>query len=394
MMENRNSDFAIDINNKSSNNDTNDTENIKKDSCLLPCDIARDILPLYAEGLTSETTAEAIRLHLKECRACSEALAAMSDGDNSIAAAIENDIAYDLNDGVKLQEKSESKTTDTAEIDYLKKVRKKGLITAAVFAAVAALLLCGFWYIKFFLYSGTTDAASLNYTVDVDGNVITFSGSAKDSSTAVSDVIFDCQNGKVVISAKKEPKVFWNSRDFFDTFVVVGDLNEIWVGDTIVWEYGQWIDPDVSRLYAAKTPYIGDISAIGKVASAVGVPYHYGAFTNELQTSEEPYGWTIKMSEPLKTEEINMTQYVKMMKCDAVLLIALIDNLGYVTWEYNFYDGHVTDGVSGAKNDEKALIGDTLTVTEEEASKMTGMDIKSCAGSARQLNSVLNKLQY
>lgn len=393
-MENGNSDFTIDINNKSSNNDVNDSENIKKDSCLLPCDIARDLLPLYAEGLTSETTSEALMMHLKECRACSEALAAMSDDDNSIAAAIEKDIAFDLNESAKSQEKSESKTSDNVEIDYLKKIRKKGVITAALFAAAAVLLLCGFWYIKFFLYSGTADAGSLNYTVDVDGNVITFSGSTKDSSTAVSDVIFDCQNGKVIISAKKEPKVFWNSRDFFDTFMVVGDLNEIWVGDTIVWEYGQWIDPDVSRLYAAKTPYVGDISAIGKAASAVGVTYHYGAFTNELQTSEEPYGWTIKMSEPLKTEEINMTQYAKMMQRDAALLIALIDNLGYVTWEYSFYDSSVVDGVSGAKNAEKVLICDTLTVTAEEASQITGMDIKSCAQSARQLNSVLNKLQY
>lgn len=332
----------------------------------LPCAVIRDILPLYAEKLVSETTQNTVKAHLDSCEECAKAFAAMDCDENEIKNAASNQ--------------------NIEEIDYLKKVKKRGIMSALICAAAAVLILCGVWYVKFFMYSGAATADSLDYAVDIDNNVITFSGSAKDKSMAVSDVKFDYENGKVVISAKKQPKVFWNSSDFFSTFMVSGQFNEVWVGDSIIWERGVWIEPDVSRLYAAKTPYIGDISAIGKAALAVGVPYHYGNFTNELQTSEEPYGWTIKITEPLKTDEINIIQYNEMMKRDVALLMALIDNLGYVTFEYGFYD---TTGES-----VKSIIYDTFTITAEQASEIFGFNVKSCADSAQQLSNVLDKIQY
>lgn len=36
----------------------------------LPCEIVRDLLPLYLEGLTSEETSRAVRAHLEACPAC------------------------------------------------------------------------------------------------------------------------------------------------------------------------------------------------------------------------------------------------------------------------------------------------------------------------------------
>ena len=40
----------------------------------LPCEIIRDLLPSYVDGLTSEVTNEAICEHIKSCDACKETL--------------------------------------------------------------------------------------------------------------------------------------------------------------------------------------------------------------------------------------------------------------------------------------------------------------------------------
>ena len=38
----------------------------------IPCEIIQDLMPMYADGLTSETTDREIRSHLEECETCRE----------------------------------------------------------------------------------------------------------------------------------------------------------------------------------------------------------------------------------------------------------------------------------------------------------------------------------
>ena len=43
-------------------------------NCTCDCNIVRDLLPLYADGETSEATSEMIKEHLSECEECRKAL--------------------------------------------------------------------------------------------------------------------------------------------------------------------------------------------------------------------------------------------------------------------------------------------------------------------------------
>ena len=38
----------------------------------IPCEVIRDLLPLYADGLTSEASGQEIREHLEQCGECRE----------------------------------------------------------------------------------------------------------------------------------------------------------------------------------------------------------------------------------------------------------------------------------------------------------------------------------
>ena len=84
----------------------------------LPCYIVRDMLPQYAEDLLEPKSAEDVRLHLEECEDCSSLYAQMTSPEPEVEA-------------------------DTAEVDYLKKVRKnsKRIIIAA--CVIVALIACG-----------------------------------------------------------------------------------------------------------------------------------------------------------------------------------------------------------------------------------------------------------
>ena len=43
------------------------------------CEIVRDLLPLYAEGLTSEASNEFVEKHLKDCAECTQLLKDMRE---------------------------------------------------------------------------------------------------------------------------------------------------------------------------------------------------------------------------------------------------------------------------------------------------------------------------
>ncbi|MBR2736925.1 MAG: zf-HC2 domain-containing protein [Firmicutes bacterium] len=68
----------------------------------LPCEIVRDLLPLYLEDLTGAETRERVDLHLQYCQECSEYLSFLRQGEPSF---LEED--------------------ETEQIDYLKQVRRR-----------------------------------------------------------------------------------------------------------------------------------------------------------------------------------------------------------------------------------------------------------------------------
>lgn len=96
-------------------------------------------------------------------------------------------------------------------------------------------------------------------------------------------------------------------------------------------------------------------------------------YTNELQTSAEPYGWTLDFETRISAK--NESASHEIMAADSYVMLAVIDNLGYVTWRYTTDVGQ-----------------QEYTVTAEDAAAVTGKDIKQCAASASELQSLMQSL--
>ena len=55
------------------------------------CDLIRDLLPLYLDGVCSDASRRAVKAHLAGCADCRRALAEIVNIDNRYLANIENE---------------------------------------------------------------------------------------------------------------------------------------------------------------------------------------------------------------------------------------------------------------------------------------------------------------
>ena len=99
-----------------------------KKTDTLPCEVVRDLLPLYLENLTGAETREMIDQHLTECSECSQYISMMKDGESSASDAEEE---------------------DCKEIDYLKQIRKKSRrkYTISLLCVFLVLLMGALYFI-------------------------------------------------------------------------------------------------------------------------------------------------------------------------------------------------------------------------------------------------------
>ena len=82
----------------------------------LTCGVVRDLLPSYVEGLTSPESNTAVERHLSECPDCAQLRTALAGAPKQAAPE------------------------DAKEVDYLKKVKRRGWRRVAAAVAVTVLL--------------------------------------------------------------------------------------------------------------------------------------------------------------------------------------------------------------------------------------------------------------
>ena len=297
----------------------------------LSCEVVRDLLPSYLDGVASGETKAAVERHMEECPDCRETLR-------------------------RMKEPKETALTEEKEIDYLKKVRRRSSRKVAVILGIVVLLSMAAM-LRLFYIGFPVDSRAIAAVVTVRDGTVRLTGTLTDSGQSVCRAnITQNEDGGVEVQ-------------------MYASVPSVSVNGLVLWENGEAIDWLTARLYEAKNPYVGDMSANANIASLLRVGNRVGSFTNELQTDAEPYGWTLLLDDPIAAENEKSTKE-EMRRCSCVLL-AEIENLGTVTWKYETEAG------------EK-----TFTVTASDASKLAGQDIKTCAASASELQNLLNDLGF
>jgi len=321
----------------------------------IPCEMIQDILPLYAESLTSEVTNREVEEHLADCEICRE-------NKNRLMMTLE-------------QESNRRQQEGKKEIDYLKKVRRAGKKNIAVTLGVvfALFLVC---MVKVFVIGSPSENFAVLFT-NVYEDRVEIGGMCYNSAMTYRDYkVKTLSDGstKLVIYTALPSVVGWSGN-----FTITLDLEEIGtqiqVGDVTVKADGTVIGGRANAVYGAKNPYVGDMVANGRLVQALGLTNVLGGATNELQTAAEPYGWTFHFTDAVRNSLI----FDEQMRAYACALIAMTENLSEVRWTYTV---ELSEGAVVREN----------SITAEECSDMAGADIKSFAESPEKVQELLDIL--
>ena len=268
----------------------------------LTCGVVRDLLPSYVEGLTSQETNTAVERHLADCPDCTRLRA---------------DLAGE----------TPPPPEEVKEVDYLKKVKRRGRRRVVAAVAVTVLVLALGIAAKLFLIGSPANWDTWeNYNFTARTNVpnqldISFYPDEL-PDTAYYNWNVTNENGIVRVSARKVlPSVFHDTSEHWEHISLSG-VREVWVANQLVWQGGVVISPQMDRVYQTKTPYVGNASAVGQVVSAGRFDW-LGDYTMELQTSAQPYRLTLNFSDPQSSQAFHLQDLYQ----DMAAALAVIGNL-------------------------------------------------------------------
>lgn len=275
----------------------------------LSCGVVRDLLPSYVENLLGEESKEAVDRHLENCPECRERkedMAAPTGAEETAEAA--------------------------KEVDFLRRVKKGTVKKIALAVVCTVLLVVGGYLLKEFVIGRTPEAEYIsieNPQVDAENNL-----------NLLADTYWGAYELRGLKSTEENGILTYTAREVrvnpFQTAqggyrkqiplsIPLKGLDEVWICGRLVWQDGVVIDRDTLLLLDAKTPYCGDVAALGRIANILQIG-NLGPYTTELQTSKEPYCWTLNFSRQMSQPE------EALMRRNMYVILALVDNLGEVQY--------------------------------------------------------------
>ncbi|MBR1780770.1 MAG: DUF4825 domain-containing protein [Oscillospiraceae bacterium] len=334
---------------------------------ILPCEIVRDLLPSYVDGLTSETSNEAVLDHLDTCEGCREIYRQMRLPAPVPAVGGE------------------------AVPDHLRKMRRvhRRWLAAAI---SIVLVVLGVLAVRLFVVGSVDYAADPRVTVQTEesGQIVQISAHNPYGRFRKLRIKFERKEirdvGSVLFCTPySSVSLFSSDSDVFAQYVLdpgeelqavvmirpTGKGTEWYDRGDVAWYRGESIDMLASFLWKWYNPYVGDASADDNL---VGLTLEYTAYDEKafhlrLQTAEEPYGMTVVFDEPLYPRE-------EKLQAIGCILLAQIGNLDHVTIEYSDTQGQTQ----------------LYTLTAGEASKLLGVDVKTVGTDLLAVQAMLDQL--
>lgn len=156
------------------------------------CEIIRDLLPLYIEGLTSNSSNEEIKKHLDTCKECKTFYQEMEGEIQKLPKA------------------------DVRELDFLKKIRRKNLRTVFIVAGTVAVVMLVL--VMFFAVGFSASSEDIDMTYQLTGKHLEIDLKLKNGQDLICSgdhrFVYD-DNGKV-IGVESRYKPVWVFNNPFD----------------------------------------------------------------------------------------------------------------------------------------------------------------------------------
>lgn len=231
----------------------------------LTCAVVEDLLPSYAEGLTSPETngargAPPGRVQRVQRKACRHA-----------------------------RPEPEQEREETAkEVDYLKKVKRRGWKRVALAVVLTVLVLLGALAAKVFLIGSPADAQSMGLNVWTEDGVLWVEVTSGVSANAYWGWETEVENGTAHITAREGLVSGLHPDACGKISVPLEGVEEVYLCGRLIWQEGEIIQNRTLALYNARTQYTGDAVALGRIAQELDIESVMGPFSNILKTDQPP----------------------------------------------------------------------------------------------------------
>ncbi len=150
---------------------------------------------------------------------------------------------------------------------------------------------------KLFVIGYPTESYVLTYT-DVNGEQVNVGGVMADSAAVYRGYKLVQEDGERGWSSIPVCRHSGTEAGTFNLELALpGGGMDLNIQGITIKSNGDLISSLANELYRARNPYIGDASADGRLSGTLGISRELGSFKNELQTSGEPYGWTLNFEE-------------------------------------------------------------------------------------------------
>ncbi len=290
----------------------------------IPCEMIQDLLPLYVDKLTSEASNREVEAHLDTCADCRNIYERMGK---------EPELTGNL--------------CELPEIEYFRQVKRRNrrAVAGAVFAVLfisAIVLLC-----RFFVIGVPVEGYYAAVTVEEDEILV--EGMLVDSAFVFSRYRIEETDGeKRLVIYGRLPS--FGRGDAAFSFALPQYEQTLVVNGMRILPDATVIEKQTQQLFEAKNPYIGDISADGRISALLGIGEKLGNFKTVLQTTEEPYSWTFEFEDEWQTSDEEWKN--EKMENFAYVLLALIENCGEIHWSYQMEGTTYTRTVDAADVEE------------------------------------------
>lgn len=273
----------------------------------LTCGVVRDLLPSYVENLLGEESREAVDRHLEHCPECTAQKDAMS------APA------------------EEAETVK--EVDFLKRVKKGTFKKIALAVVCTAAVLLGVFALKIFVIGTPLQPQSVAVVIAEvhEDNRLYLSLISPSSGNAFHDWKVETKDGVASITARDVLVSPLYSSGQAELYVPLNFVQEVWLGGTsgrLIWKEGVLITQKTLDLVEARTPYVGDASALGRIANLLEISQSLGPYTTSLRTSSQPYVWTLEFQESFSEKDHQLMRYYMYQ------MLALVENLDKMAYTY------------------------------------------------------------
>ena len=332
----------------------------------LTCAIVRDLLPSYVDGLTCAETNEAVEAHLAACSDCAALHAALAAPE-------------------------EQRQEQTREVDYLKAVKRRGgrrvflaiLCTALVFALGIAA--------KLFVIGEEATREGMSWSTQQAGGALELRVFSTSSADAYRSVDVETNDGIVNITVHKVlVSPLYRTADERLRIPLDG-VREVYLAGELLWQEGTVVFEQTSELFGAKTPYLGDVSAISRITELLPIRAELGGFTHSLKTDARPYRWTLEFTPGADgaygQNKDAMLEY-------APLMLALVENLDEVGWAWTDRLGQAHSAVLTLDEANAALPEWVAAYNAEYGEDLTPLpgvkDYADSPAGVQQLRSILS----